>query len=447
MIRFGKKRPWLYLPAEIKVREFEAKVLIASMAASRGFNVVFGDVAPVLKVARNGPPGVFMFKDCSYPMMETFRELHELGHRVCVHDEEGLVVFNDEIFLNFRVDNRSAQYVDLFFAWGKEQEKILLKKIEPERVARTGHPRFDILRRDLRGIFDEDVRDIQERYGRFILINSNLGAWNHQDGPEGYIRICKEQEALDNPEDVDFYVRYQNHVKGLWDRYVPLVRRLAEDFPQHSIVVRPHPVEDVGTWERLMANEPRVFVDDDGTVAKWIYAADVVVHTNCTTAIESIAMETPVFSYLPSYDPEFDCDLPNDFSKVCRTDDELSAALSCCVGGEGFASFGEQRVLLKQYVSAIEGDFSASRIVDQLERIALPSEKMRVSLRHTLLPKLRLEFDRMLGKSKSTQKWPHTSLIEVQELVSRYCHFLVSLKNIKIAHLGRNLFSFFSINK
>ena len=42
----------------------------------------------------------------------------------------------------------------------------------------TGHPRIDLLRPELRAFFDDGVRRLRERYGKFALLNTNFSKVN-----------------------------------------------------------------------------------------------------------------------------------------------------------------------------------------------------------------------------------------------------------------------------
>ena len=47
--------------------------------------------------------------------------------------------------------------------------------LEPQAL---GNPRFDLLRPELRGLYDDEVAKLRTRFGRFILINGNFANVN-----------------------------------------------------------------------------------------------------------------------------------------------------------------------------------------------------------------------------------------------------------------------------
>ena len=47
-----------------------------------------------------------------------------------------------------------------------------------EKLVVTGNPRFDTLMPHVRAVYEADARGIRERYGRFLLVNTNFSSAN-----------------------------------------------------------------------------------------------------------------------------------------------------------------------------------------------------------------------------------------------------------------------------
>ena len=62
---------------------------------------------------------------------------------------------------------------------------------------------------------------------------------------------------------------------------------IAQQFPQATVVYRPHPFERVETYESLLEKRDNLHLLKIGTVEGWILRAAVIVHRNSTTAIEA----------------------------------------------------------------------------------------------------------------------------------------------------------------
>ena len=68
---------------------------------------------------------------------------------------------------------------------------------------------------------------------------------------------------------------------------------MARRFPDHRIILRPHPSEIVENWHAWIGGHDRVEVMREGAAVPWILAAHMLVHTNCTTGVEAVALDTP----------------------------------------------------------------------------------------------------------------------------------------------------------
>ena len=56
-----------------------------------------------------------------------FKKLSKLGHIVVVGEEEGLITYSDEMYLEMRISPKTIRHVDLIFTWGSENFSIISK--------------------------------------------------------------------------------------------------------------------------------------------------------------------------------------------------------------------------------------------------------------------------------------------------------------------------------
>ena len=59
---------------------------------------------------------------------DQINRLKNLGHLNCSIDEEGLMIQNEEEYLNYRCTKKCLDAVDVFFAWGEKHKSVILKK-------------------------------------------------------------------------------------------------------------------------------------------------------------------------------------------------------------------------------------------------------------------------------------------------------------------------------
>ena len=102
-----------------------------------------------------------------------------------------------------------------------------------------------------------------------------------------------------------------------------LIKNISKKFPEVNIVVRPHPSESISGWMDIADMLKNVFIVREGALLSWIKAAKLVIENNCTSAIESLYLETPCISYRPYVNSKFDQPLPNLVSLNLYSEDDV----------------------------------------------------------------------------------------------------------------------------
>ena len=118
-----------------------------------------------------------------------------------------------------------------------------------------------------------------------ILINTNFSFTNPKyNTPE------KEFEELINKEGYD-----EKFAKDLFNQTIEtsikfneVILKLVNDFPQIDFIIRPHPFENPDQYISLIKNKNNIQLKQEGTVFSCIAQSDLLIHQNCSTAIESL---------------------------------------------------------------------------------------------------------------------------------------------------------------
>jgi surface carbohydrate biosynthesis protein len=170
----------LILPVENLVRELDAKLLLACAAAERGFTSILGYRTQIDFRVAGLPRSIYVSKSMTPKSAKMFRILRRLGHEVAVGDEEALVYFSPEIYHARRMSPQTLPLVSMLLAWGDDNVELWRKHpaYGGTPIHAVGNPRVDLLRPELAGFFEDDVRRIRARYGPFVLVNSNFGMVN-----------------------------------------------------------------------------------------------------------------------------------------------------------------------------------------------------------------------------------------------------------------------------
>lgn len=378
-------KPWLLLPIETKVRELHAKLLLAASAAEAGFDVVLAEQVELSHHLRLMPRGVYVEKFLAKPQVRNLRRNRALGNRVVGWCEEGLVYRNRDIYLRERLDGDALAALDLMFAWGEDQAEMVSKKLPPAaaKIRKTGNPRFDLLRPELRAVFAAETAALGRRYGRYLLITTNFGRINHFSGREFNARTLAARRTTSNDESRRQSRDLDRFISATLDGFIASLEGLSRAFPTTTIVIRPHPSENFDTWRRAAAGLANVVVAHHDNAIPWIAAAAALVHNSCTTGVEGYLLGTPVIAYHPVSEEPFETGLPNALSRHAYDLDGLVEQLRPCLDGspvgEEEAVRDQRAATARRHMSALDGPLACDLIVAAIRELDITAHSFRVS--------------------------------------------------------------------
>ncbi len=358
----------IFLPVEIKVREFHGKLLLALTAAEAGFRVVLGGQRELRSLLHRFPPGIYIDKSIAVSKNRWFARFRRLGNVIVAWDEEGLVI-HEEQYLKSRFSSRAFDLVEKFFAWGPVQRDILVRAL-PDRkddILLAGNPRFDMLRPELRSFYSPAADRLNSEHGPVILVNTNFGFCNHFKGVDEAKKLFMHSTSHGSEKFIDDWIDFQQR---LFTFFVDAVPWLSSRFPDHSIIVRPHPSEGDSAWLQVADRLPNVRVSKQGNVLEWIIASDAVIHSNCTTGIEAYLMGVPSIAYRPVLSEKYETYLPNSVSTSVFSPEELQETMIDIIeagNGEKYTSSEEAKKVAARYISHTEGVLSSDCIVQSLQ--------------------------------------------------------------------------------
>ncbi|MGB5179813.1 MAG: surface carbohydrate biosynthesis protein [Gammaproteobacteria bacterium] len=368
-------KPSLIIPVENQVRELDPKLLLACVAARRGYQVFLGYRGDIDARIAALPPAIYLSKSMTARSRKMFSILRQLGHDIMVWDEEALVHHPPEVYFTRRLSPASIAYVSRLLAWGKDNAALFHQypQLPDIPVDITGNPRGDMLRPEIRPYFDEQVRACRTEYGDFILVNTNFGWVNAfvpvlnlfipaSGGPDAEIG----RGAVGMPR--EYAEQLRMHRQQVMEAFLDMIPRLTKAFPDHTIVVRPHPVEDPSIYHEIAAAHPGIRVVNEGNVVIWLLASRAVIHNGCTTGIEAYLLDVPALAYLP-VDHDIDINrLPNDLGYECRSFDELASYIRRILSGEIGPADGDARcAIMDGYLEARNGPLASERIISVLD--------------------------------------------------------------------------------
>ena len=436
----------LIIPVENQVRELDAKVLLACIAAQRGIACIIGSRLELDFHVASFPRSLYLSKSMTARSVKMFDIMKNLGHQIAAWDEEALVHMQPETYYSRRLSPVAIKYVSHLFAWGEDNAYLWHQYPDfPEGIPIyvTGNPRGDMLRPEIHGYFAEEAKELRTAYGDFILINTNFGEVNSfypgqnlflppvNPGEEpkfGLAAVGMSREFAEGLRD---------YKQAIFEDFKRLIPALEKAFPNYTIIVRPHPTENHQIYHEVASRCERVRVTNEGNVIPWLRVAKALVHNGCTTGIEAYLMCVPAVSYRATVNEYYDCGfyrLPNFLSHQCFTYDDLVVTLRKILSGElGPAKGEERRALMGHYLAAQDGPLACQRIVDVLENIVNDhSETTTPSLQNRLhgrflaaKRRIKKRFKSFLPKSKyrpefQRHRYPGISLEEMRAKVARF---------------------------
>jgi len=377
---------WVHIPVHRAVRELDAKLLLAVILVSEGFNVTIGRTASLRKAVDWLPKGIYIDVRFLKTRREVLKQYLAAGHKVVAFDEEAPSFPSKTYYQEHLVDHEVLGLLEAAFCWGPFHAEVV-KECLPEnlvdRVVATGHPRFDIMRPEPRRFYDADVAKLRKRYGRFFLLNSNAGGWvldrradttwqNYVD--RGIIADTSKNKAA-------FYAKFDyRYEKHGW--LAEVAAAIAKNFPDHRLVIRPHFTETKRQWERWLPNTAdNISIIHEGNSLKWILASEAVLHNSCTTGTEAFLANVPVIAYRPKQDKKYDAYLPNALSAELDTIEAVCDRLRDVVDGKDWNSDGmskRREEVAKQYICGRKGAMASEHIAQILREITIDHDQNSV---------------------------------------------------------------------
>ena len=375
-------KPLLLIPVENQVRELDPKLLLACVAAERGFSSVIGSRREMEFNIDAFPGSVYLSKSMTIRSLLFFQVAQHFDIEILTWDEEALVHLPPETYFSRRLDPRAIKYVSHLFAWGEDNARLWRKYPQlpadiPIHV--TGNPRSDMLRPELRRFYQKQVEAFQKQYGDFILVNTNFNHVNAFGPDMNLFKPTKNsgQKAKYGRAARGMSREYaeglRDHKQAVFNDFKRFIPRLAESFPDNAIVVRPHPTENHEVYRKIADQCQRVYVTNEGNVVPWLMATRAVIHNGCTTGVEAYVTGTPAISYRASINETYDNGfyrLPNQMSHQCFNFDELHDMLQRILQGElGVADGDERRHLIDFHLAGKKGPLACERMLDIIDKI------------------------------------------------------------------------------
>jgi surface carbohydrate biosynthesis protein len=311
-------KPHVCLIVDNPLRDLEGLILLGRELAARDVRVTLvpmyeqgGDV-PALR------PDLVLLNYTRPNNADMVKAYKREGILVGVLDTEGIGGKNADQFAEMVKSSGCTGLIDLYCVWGQAQREAFLKHgTVPEDILHaTGCPRYDFCAAPWRAALPRPTIN-----SGYVLINTNFPTVNPRfsKGPGD------EQEAMIKAGfSREFADRVVIEAKYAYQSTLEMSIKLAEHFPDVQFVLRPHPFENIKSYDAL-AEYPNFHVRQEGTSIEWINSARLLIHQNCSTAIEAAMLNVEPLSMEWFNTPSLRVPAATEVSRPAMSEAELIA--------------------------------------------------------------------------------------------------------------------------
>ena len=290
------KKVNLYIPIEIKHREFLSQLLLSSFAIKAGFRVYIGSKGSINRLIerKSHKGGIFFYKGGVY-LDRLYQIKKKCDHFVILDQELGTEKKTYAEYLRKRLLPDTDKLVDRYYVIGKYGYDVTCKTFPAMKdyTICTGWPRVDLWRKENDYLFKEKTESILKKYGNFMLFSSDFGYNSKKiiDDRIGYIKKTKNKLILKSlPWE-------KNRAEKSYKEYNQFLK-LLEDYDKLKdcplIIIRPHPAEDIDAWFEFSKKLKNIKIIYKDEITPWINASSGLIHRGCTSAIQAHMRGLPI---------------------------------------------------------------------------------------------------------------------------------------------------------
>jgi surface carbohydrate biosynthesis protein len=282
-------KPHVCLIVDNPLRDLEGLVLLGRQLAVRGATVT---LVPMYEQGFDVPalrPDLVLVNYTRPNNADLIKSYKRAGILVGVLDTEGIGGKNPDQFAEMVKSAGCADIVDLYCVWGQAQRAAFLRHstVRASLLHATGCPRYDFCAMPWRAALPRP--SVASGY---VLINTNFPVVN----PRFSSGSSDEQDAMVQAGfSREFARQFVIDARQAHRSTIDMSIKLARHFTGVQFVLRPHPFENIGSYD-VLADLPNVHVRQEGTSLEWIAGARLLIHQNCSTAIEAAMLEVEPLS-------------------------------------------------------------------------------------------------------------------------------------------------------
>ncbi|KJC34256.1 hypothetical protein UB31_39430 [Bradyrhizobium sp. LTSP849] len=309
-------QPHVCLIVDNPLRDLEGLVLLARQLATRGARAT---LVPMYEQGFDVPalrPDMVLVNYIRPNNVDLIKSYKRSGVLVGVLDTEGIGGKNADQFAGMVKGTGCTDLVDLYCVWGQAQYAAFLRQgtVAADILRATGCPRYDFCAPPWRAALPEP--SVASGY---VLINTNFPTVN----PRFSSSSSDEEGAMVQAGFTrEFARQFITDGRRAYRNTLDMAIKLAKHFSDVPFVLRPHPFENLDSYGAF-ADLQNASVIQSGTSLEWISGARLLVHQNCSTAIEATMLNVEPLSMEWFNTPALRLDAASRVSRPAHAEAEL----------------------------------------------------------------------------------------------------------------------------
>ena len=367
----------IYILVEISKREFDSNLLIAFLSALDGHEVIISNFEnySLLNSISKLKPGIFHTKSIVHgTKKKNFHDsLKRKNFLITSIDEEAALINKDlTSFSETRFNNEALSTVDKIFCWGQYDYDFLKKKfpIHEEKFILSGSPRMDLSKKIFSEYWRPKIKDNKENKNN-ILLALNFPVVNGYIVKEKIYNEMKRQGFFEKSKVKEQeYFDYIEDSRKSFLAFKDLINYLSQELKNCKFIVRPHPMEKIETWKKLLQENNNVEISNHHDINYDLDRSKILIHNGCTTAFQSALKNIPILSYKP-YEGQSDYGfMANQLGKILSKKEDIKNEIIQLIEMKDFKidDYIKKKILdLRVYHS---NDLSSKNIINTWKKIS-----------------------------------------------------------------------------
>lgn len=248
---------------------------------------------------------------CTAEAINRIKSFKKNNTKVISFCEEGTGFYDEKSFSLRRINQESFNELDFFFSWGKWHNRaIKLANTNKEKIFDVGHPRLEISSHKYRILYEDQIKNIESKYGKFILVNTTIAEFcfdkkilkkRISDLQKKQIKFGKNDQSISNSiKNLDYKIESKNKI--FLDQ-LKIIDQIQKKDNNVKVIIRPKPSVSplkLSNYIKKLGYD-NLIVDGNYSVIPWLHSCSAILHQGCTTAIEATLIGKPAVMFKSDY--------------------------------------------------------------------------------------------------------------------------------------------------